>query len=64
MIAAQLTVTSGYVAAGARCVDQPRDDLLADAAFAGDQDLGVRARSRPMSSRSDWIARLLPISLS
>ena len=39
--AAQLTVMSARTAARAACVNQPRDDFLAGAALAGDQNLGV-----------------------
>ena len=41
---AQLTATKGAIRARAAAVDSARNEFLADAAFAGDQDLGIRAR--------------------
>ena len=62
-MAAQLTVTSGDLRArrldGSSCATT----FLADAALAGDQDLGVAARRVIISSWSDCTAALLPTSL-
>ena len=61
---AQLTATNGRAARGLRCVNRARDELLADAALAGDQHLGVGSRDaldflrefRDRSARSDQLS--------
>jgi hypothetical protein len=41
-------------------VDELRDEVLADAALAGDEDPGVALATRSASAQIAWSATLLP----